>query len=628
MKSGHLKKNLNLLNKKDPKTVDILSSVKLTGKYIIHPSRSGPVSVSRLFPDGSKKSLHSSYDPVKEAARFIESCGTDATLNFMVGGIGLGYHLFELIRRVPTQSRIIVIEQDPELFILALIHNDFTDVLQHPGITFHVGITPNELSQVLERDKTNFTINGFIPITFNPLILVERDYYETLNTALDNIIQETWIDLKTHAAFSKTFYKNLTHNFIHLLRSPGIQSLTNRGSGRSAVIVSAGPSLDKNIHLLKDVKDRSILIAVATALKPLLDSKVEPDFVVAIDPDETTINAFDLKQTPDKTWLLYDPCIPPPIPEIFKNKNIVVDSSFFLAQWIAKFDPVRKPLGKRFSVAHTAFLFAKHLGCSPIILVGQDLAFTERRMHCKESFYYQNNVDSITSHFPLVSQERNNYKKYLNALKPAKDVHGNVVTTTLSMDTYKNVFAEEINTGISVLNATEGGIPIPGIVNVCLREASYLNCNRAMDQKETKLLEKLKTPQVSAQLPSALEQMNSRFQTLNKIVLDLKKRYPDSRFQNESEMLTFVREMETLYKNLLQEKDSMNMLQEFSFSEFLEWNQENHQIILKTARNGEQAVLEDKFKRDQKLLATLVNAAEFIQYSLGKMLEAVSSPGQ
>ncbi|MFQ5443696.1 MAG: motility associated factor glycosyltransferase family protein, partial [Nitrospinales bacterium] len=586
-----------------------------------------PVNVTRIFPDGTKKALHSSYDPVKEASRFIDSCGTDDSLNFIVGGFGLGYHLIELVQRVPRQSRIVIFENDPEMLVIALMHNDLGKVLEHPGISIHVGIAPNDLPQVLSRDKTSFTINGFVPITFSPLIVTEFDYYQALHAKLDQLIQETWIDLKTHAAFSKLFYKNLTHNFSHLVRSPGVQNLQNQLSGFPAIIVSAGPSLDKNISLLKDVAERSVLIAVATALKPLLEANVEPDFVVAIDPDDTTINAFDLNSAPEKTWLLYDPCIPSTIPKIFNNKNIVVESNFFLAQWIANFSPVRGTLGKTFSVAHTAFLFAKHLGCSPIILVGQDLAFTHHRMHCTASFFYQKNLDSITSDMTLVSQEKKNYQKYLKALKPATDLHGEVVTTTLSMDTYKNVFAEEIQKGISVINATEGGIPIPGATNLCLREASYIHCNQYIKQKENLIRRKLKVPHSSGKLYPALEETNLRFKKLNHSVSDLKNRYPGNELKNDSEKIIFVEEMERLYSSLLKEPDIMKMLQEFSFLEFMEWNQKNHKIILKMARNGEKAVLEDKFQRDQKLLTTLLNSTEYIEKAFCKMVETISPQG-
>ena len=88
--------------------------------------------------------------------------------------------------------------------------------------------------------------------------------------------------------------------------------------------------------LLHSVTGKAVLISVGTALKPLLNNGVVPQFVVAIDSEEININAFDMDEIPEHLWLLYDPCIPKEIPDKFKVNKLVFDSNVDLPQWIAK----------------------------------------------------------------------------------------------------------------------------------------------------------------------------------------------------------------------------------------------------------------------------------------------------
>ncbi|MCH8157029.1 MAG: motility associated factor glycosyltransferase family protein, partial [Nitrospinae bacterium] len=278
-----LKNNLTLLKRKFPDTASLLQAAPVEKNYSSTRSRSGPITGARIFPDGSTRNLHSTYDPVQEAARFIDTCLTNGDSNFLVTGFGFGYHLLELVRRVPASSRIVMIEKDPELARLALSHNDFSSVFNHPGMSFHVGIGPEDLEQILHDCRTDWSINGYTTVGFKPLIDAEKEYYFAIQEGLKQIYQKARVDLGTQAVFSKTFYDNIFANGKHLLNSSGIRSLEQTLHGVPAIVVSAGPSLDKNISLLKNSADNILIVAVATALRPLVESGVKPDFVVAVD---------------------------------------------------------------------------------------------------------------------------------------------------------------------------------------------------------------------------------------------------------------------------------------------------------------------------------------------------------
>ena len=142
-------KNIILLNKKSPEICSLLENIIPESKYKIISSKSGIPTLSLICQDGTSRALHSKYDPQKEATQFIDAYISNDNSNYIVSGLGLGYHLHELIRKASKNSRIIIIEKNPSLARLAFTYNNFFSVINHPGISFHIGVDPNNLEQIL-----------------------------------------------------------------------------------------------------------------------------------------------------------------------------------------------------------------------------------------------------------------------------------------------------------------------------------------------------------------------------------------------------------------------------------------------------------------------------------------------
>lgn len=609
MNPGFLEKNLALLENKDPGLAASLRLIQPTGKYIVVPSRAGPATLSCTLPDGTRKTMHSAYDPAREASRFADSCRLGESANLIVTGMGLGYHLIEAIKRAPHRSRIVVIEKDPELFLLALTCNDLAAVLTYPGITFNVGASPHGLT--LGSDAMQFALNGYAIVSFKPLIDPEVEYYHAVSKVLENLLHETRTDFNTQAALSKSFYSNIIDNLPFILDSIGVNSMKNRFPETPAVVVSAGPALDKNIFLLRNIQDHIVLIAVATALAPLLLNGIEPDFVVAIDPDESMLRAFDLEKPLQKSWLLFDPGVLPLIPEYFSSHRLVFDSNIYLSQWIAKHNEGRGSLGKTQSVAHTAVKFAQHLGCKPVILTGQDLAFNQYQLHCSGSFYHQGRVDALGKMLTMNFMEQENYLRYTGALIKARDIFGNTTTTTAAMHSYNNLFANEF-TGIQdIINASEGGIPIPRIQNLCLKEA--LNRCLPAQKKKKDPLPETRPPSRTAPLATDLQVQADKFKQLYLNLQDIKNRW------NPGGNAQFVREMEAIYKTLVEDFDTIQLLQGYSYSEFLQWNQKHTEITKKAGTCPEEEILRLKLERDSRFIDVLCETADYLRQAFERM---------
>ncbi len=290
-----LSKNLSILKSNHPKAYEIINSTKSSLEYEVSLSQSGYPTLCHLSPNGNKKYLLSKYDPMREANRFIESLDASDDANFIVVGLGLGYHIIELIKSTSEHSRIVVIEKDKNLARLSFETNDLEQLLTHPGLTLIFSDQQEDVIAALEDEKVNFSLNGYQLVQQNALSEVNQKWTSELLAGIKEIIQASTIEIKTQSAKSKTFYRNIFKNFSNHIDSTGITSLKNCLSNIPVIVCSAGPSLDKNILHLKTKRDNFLLIAVATALKPLLKNKIFPDFIVAIDPEETTLNFFDLQ---------------------------------------------------------------------------------------------------------------------------------------------------------------------------------------------------------------------------------------------------------------------------------------------------------------------------------------------
>ena len=248
--------------------------------------------------------------------------------------------------------------------------------------------------------------------------------------------------------------------------------------GKAAVIVCPGPSLSKNVHFLKELKDKALIICVLHALKSLKAEGITPDIVIHTDPQNLK-NLFLEENGVEIS--LYDHWI---------KKDELEGVPFFVTSSTGSpenFDiPVREVLwmspGMRIgaflpinlfdytrvggSVSHSAFDLAVELGFSKIALVGQDLAFS-------------NNGDLYAKNAELDSSEERlgekRQKKNMGEQFKVKGFYGEEVITNTSFSFFAQFyrhFAKEVNndTDVKLFNCTEGGIHIEGFKHISLKK--------------------------------------------------------------------------------------------------------------------------------------------------------------
>tara|TARA_A100001234_G_scaffold187832_1_gene172684 strand:- start:12 stop:1346 length:1335 start_codon:yes stop_codon:yes gene_type:complete len=240
--------------------------------------------------------------------------------------------------------------------------------------------------------------------------------------------------------------------------------------GKAAVIVCPGPSLSKNVQLLKELKGKALIISVLHALKPLKAAGITPDIVIHTDPQN--LKAV-FREENGELVSLYDHWI---------NKEELEGVSYFVTSSSGSpenFDiPVKEVLwmspGMRIgaflpldlfdytrvggSVSHSAFDLAVEFGFSKIALVGQDLAFSS------SGGLYADKAELDLSAKRLASMG----EKF-----QVKGFYDDEVTTNTAFSFFAQFyrhFAKQVNkeTDTKLFNCTEGGIYLEGFNHISL----------------------------------------------------------------------------------------------------------------------------------------------------------------
>ena len=265
-----------------------------------------------------------------------------------------------------------------------------------------------------------------------------------------------------------------------------------------AIVVSAGPSLDKNIRELKNAKNKAYLIVVDTALKAVLRAGIKPDVAVTVDPHKPLV-LFEDERISELPMVVCNSSNTKVLKRHKGKKIYFGDSESYSQSICKKYNKSLSPLESGGSVANNAFSLAKFLGFETIILIGQDLAYPDMKGHTKDAYdnERENEIDFTK-------------KKYIEV----EDIFGNKVWTEGNMDAYRKWFEMQIvrYPQLKVIDATEGGAKIKGAEILTLKEAI---------QRECKDLEEVDYEKITAELKPYFE--NEELEEIRKELKDIPK---------------------------------------------------------------------------------------------------------
>ena len=178
--------------------------------------------------------------------------------------------------------------------------------------------------------------------------------------------------------------RQIALNAPWILKSPLLTDLADRFKGCPCICVASGPSLEKNVHLLKGIEDRCLIISADTALRRLLEEGIKPHAVVTLERPVATYNNYfrylvDNWSDQCRDILLVSQGVSPPqIQGRWPGPTMVVGKiEVPVDQWFVGDIFWGNVLRSGMSVAHMALVFASVLGAKDVALIGQDLAYGE-----------------------------------------------------------------------------------------------------------------------------------------------------------------------------------------------------------------------------------------------------------
>jgi hypothetical protein len=252
---------------------------------------------------------------------------------------------------------------------------------------------------------------------------------------------------------------------------------------KPAIIVSAGPSLRKNKHHLKDAAGRAVVIAVQTTLQPLLELGIEPHFVTSLDYHEICTRFFERLPPTLKTELVAEPKATPSIFAMNPGPLSILGNEFAEAL-LREMNLNKTRLRSGATVAHLAYYLAEHLGCDPIIFVGQDLGFTDGLCYAPGTSYDDVWRPELSRFCTVEMKQWDQIVRDRNILRKVSDQNGHEMYTEERLFTYLQHFERDFaQTQTQLIDATEGGVLKRGTTPMRLCEAISTYCTQPVGAK-------------------------------------------------------------------------------------------------------------------------------------------------
>jgi len=208
-----------------------------------------------------------------------------------------------------------------------------------------------------------------------------------------------------------------------------------------------------------------VVVAVDTALRPLLAAGVRPHLVVAVDPNE--LNAQHLAGVADAegVWFAAEGSLHPSVFGSFGGRTFIFKVSDHQPwPWLARAGVARGALRAWGSVVTSALDLTLRMGCNPIVFVGHDCAYTGGRPYCDNTTFHDTWRAYLMETFGEVTPERireqEGYMLLGRSLVAATDINGDRVQTTGPLVAFRDWIVEQttVTRDRTFINATGAGL--------------------------------------------------------------------------------------------------------------------------------------------------------------------------
>ncbi|MHC4914091.1 MAG: motility associated factor glycosyltransferase family protein [Planctomycetota bacterium] len=422
-------------------------------------TRDGDWTLRIARADGTATTLHSRYDPKREAAKLVGEVDAKGLQGFLVMGFGLGYHLQHLLAGSSEEAEVVVLEKDPAVIRAAAELRDLRAVFADRRVTWLVGCDRREVYRAL-RVRQKSLMSTDLRIVAHPpsTALAPEGYYQEARRAIRDFIMSGEISLRTNFDLARKSVRNEFLNLPLYVGEPSLAELREIYRGRPGIVVSAGPSLARNIDGLRAARGKAVLICCDVVLKPLLERGVVPDFTGIVDFQGHTAKFFETLPGRTDTRLVAVPAAYSGTVQLYPGPRAFAGEPMldgFLGS-------ARRDMGGYVAsggnVGQFSYSIAGVLGLDPVAFVGQDLAFPHNITHLGGTPIHEEWQTERNRFFTLEMRELEHLMRRRSTLKTVEDHDGNRIYTERSFYHYLRELELAIKSAKHrTVDCTEGG---------------------------------------------------------------------------------------------------------------------------------------------------------------------------
>lgn len=463
-KAARLADNINKLSKITP---DIALRLQYhdTSDTEYAQTRKGE---ENLLKDG--RPVHSNYSAEKEAQKWFASLDLDGVDVVYVYGVGLGYYYDALkpwLEEHPHHYAVFL-EDDMSILTRLLETERGSRILDDKQVQLHYFHDFQQGNAMFEWVTWYFV--GLHP-EVTALDMYHREKAQQtveLKRKLLHSLVSKEAAIGEYMRFGASFYHNYYANALHLPQAYHANKLFGKFKGVPAIICGAGPSLNKNFDVLRTLGDRALILAGGSSLNALSKKDFLPHFAGGIDPNLPQYERL-MSNHAFEVPFFYRGRMHHKAFDTIHGPRLYVNGTggYFVSDWLEHKLGIADDtfVDEGHNVINFLVYVAMKLGCSPIILVGMDLAFTGMQSY----------ASGVVGDASVKEDEILDARDLESGAFLREDIHGKPLYTLwkwVKESQWVSEFAEEFKEDTQLINATEGGLGFEGIPNMTLEEVA------------------------------------------------------------------------------------------------------------------------------------------------------------
>ncbi|MFA6914762.1 MAG: 6-hydroxymethylpterin diphosphokinase MptE-like protein [Parachlamydiales bacterium] len=428
--------------------------------------------------DGKSWYYHSPEDAVAEAEKWKDQLRLEKKNIVYIFGIGLGYYYNALkpwLKKDRTRS-VVFFENDLAVVKSFLQTQIASKFLKDPQAALYYFEDLEKDSETFDAMYWNYIhtqmeVSALALYETTQKLLTEELHHKIIyDASIKNALVEEYL------RFGANFFKNFYANELYFADSYLGNKLFGKMPDIPAIICGAGPSLNKALPLLKNLRENAVIFAGGSALNALSNEQILPHFGGGIDPNPTQLDRLSTSSGFEVPFFYRNRILHQAFRKIHgPHLYITGAGGYDVADWFE--EQLQIPHDEYIDEGHNIVNFclqiASRLGCNPIIFVGMDLGYSGMQTY----------ASGIESKVSITKEELTSTGDFDKDAILRTDINGEPLYTLwkwIAESNWIGAFAKD-NPGITLINSSEAGLGFPGVPNIPLKEVSEQHLNRQYD---------------------------------------------------------------------------------------------------------------------------------------------------